>query len=127
MKEFAASEWGRARRTLGTAEKLIEMDPDSAASRAYYAAYHAVTALFALRGTTFTKHTAIRAAIHRDLVKTGEWNPSLGKDFDFLMELREIGDYGGVLQVTVADAQSAIKCSSRIVAEVQLSCSTLVG
>lgn len=125
MKEFAASEWDRARRTLGTAVELVETDPDSAASRAYYAAYHAVTALFALRSTAFTKHTAIRAGLHRDLVKTGEWNRSLGKDYDFLMELREIGDYGGMSHVTVDDARSAIECSRRIIAEVQSSCPTL--
>ena len=50
MKEFAAAEWQRARRTLASGSELWETDPDSAASRAYYAAFHAVTALFALRG-----------------------------------------------------------------------------
>ena len=30
-------------------------------SRAYYAAFHAVTAVFASRGWSFTKHSALRA------------------------------------------------------------------
>jgi 3-mercaptopyruvate sulfurtransferase SseA len=38
MKEFAATEWQRALRTLTSAEKLVDTDPDSAASRAYEAA-----------------------------------------------------------------------------------------
>jgi uncharacterized protein (UPF0332 family) len=53
MKEFAQSEWQRAQRTIKTAAALIQSDPESAASRAYYAAFHALTALFALRGKSF--------------------------------------------------------------------------
>ena len=45
-------------------------DPDSAASRSYYAAFHGVTAVLAGRGIEFTKHTAVRAALHRDLIQS---------------------------------------------------------
>jgi len=34
MKQFAAIEWQRARRTLASAEQLLASDADSAASRA---------------------------------------------------------------------------------------------
>lgn len=125
MKQFAASEMARAHRAVESAETLVEKDPDSAASRAYYAAYHAVTALFALRNRTFTKHTAIRAAVHRDLVKTGEWEEGRGKDYDFLLELRETADYGGMTHVTRDAAQSAIECSHRVLAAVRASCPEL--
>jgi len=53
MKEFAAVEWQRALRTLASGTQLSKTDPDSAASRAYYAAFHALAAMFALRGQTF--------------------------------------------------------------------------
>ena len=66
MREFATVEWDRAHRALASAGQLAETDPDSAASRAYYAAFHALTALFALRNQTFSKHSAIRAALHRE-------------------------------------------------------------
>jgi uncharacterized protein (UPF0332 family) len=108
MKEFAAAEWQRAQRTLRSAKQLAESDPDSAASRAYYAAFHALTALFALRGRTFSKHAAIRAALHRDLVQAGLLDAALGRDYDFLMDLREAGDYGGLAQVTTESAKTAI-------------------
>ena len=85
MKEFAAGEWARAQRALESARRLAESDPDSAASRAYYAAFHAVTALFALRQQSFTKHSGLRSAVHRDLIRTGEWSTELGKAYDFLM------------------------------------------
>ncbi len=79
MNEFALVEWGRAERAIASAERLVESDPDSAVSRAYYAAFHAINALFALRGQSFTKHSALRAAIHRELIHSGEWPPGIGR------------------------------------------------
>jgi len=108
MKEFAAAEWQRAERALDSARQIVPGDPDSAASRAYYAAFHALTALFALRGQMFSKHSAIRAAMHRDLVQNGLLAADRGRDYDFLMDLRETGDYGGLMQVTPENAQAAV-------------------
>ena len=125
MIEYAGQEWERAGRTLESARVLLESDPDSAASRAYYAAFHAVTALFALRGESFTRHTALRAAVHRELVKSAEWPVSLGKDFDYLMAMREVGDYGGPVRVDLEDAQAAVACTTRILAAVQAACPEL--
>jgi hypothetical protein len=48
-----------------------------------------LTALFARRGQAFSKHSAIRAALHRDLVQVGLLGPDAARDYDFLMELRE--------------------------------------
>jgi uncharacterized protein (UPF0332 family) len=44
VREFARGKWLQAKRTLQTAESIVASDPESAASRAYYAAFHAVTA-----------------------------------------------------------------------------------
>jgi len=109
MKEFAKAEWERADRALASARQLAETDPDSAASRAYYAAFHALTALFALRGQTYSRHSAIRAALHRDLVQAGSLSDESGRDYDFLMDLRETGDYGGLEQVTPDSAWMAVQ------------------
>lgn len=71
--EYARTEWDRAREAFRSAQLLVAHNGfDSAVSRAYYAAFHAVTALFALEGRTFTKHSALEAAVHRDLVKGGQ-------------------------------------------------------
>jgi uncharacterized protein (UPF0332 family) len=114
LTDFANNEWNKANKSLVAAKTLIEIDPDSSVSRAYYAAFHAVTALFALDGKAFTKHTALRAAVHRELVKEGKWHKDLGTDYDYLLELREIGDYGGMTAVTMSDAQKAVKCAKNI-------------
>ncbi len=114
MNEFAASEWKRAMLSLQSSADIRERDPNSAASRAYYAAFHAVTALFALRNQEFSKHSAVRAALHRSLVHGGEWAKELGQDYDFLMDLRETGDYGGLTHVSADDAEAAWLAAERI-------------
>ena len=101
-------------RALRAAELLVEPGPDSAASRAYYAAFHAVSALFAMTGQTFTKHSALEAAVHRDLVHAGRWSTALGRDYTFLAELRVTGDYGGAKRVGRDEARDAVLRARRI-------------
>lgn len=71
MNAEAADLWSRALQALRTAKSNLAIDPDAAASRAYYVAFYAVSALFALQGKTFSKHSALRGALHRDLIKAG--------------------------------------------------------
>jgi len=116
MTDFINGEKERARLALEAARAVIQFDPNSAANRTYYAAFHAFTAFFASRGQTFTRHTTLRNAIHRDLVQTGLLPVSTGQDFDFLMDMREAGDYGGLIHVSPSDAQAAIETADRILA-----------
>jgi len=78
MNEFIRSQWAKSKRSLAAAEATLDTDPDSAASRAYYAAFHGVTAVLAWRGMEFTKNTAVRAALHRDLIQSGAIPVDLG-------------------------------------------------
>ena len=121
MRAFADEEWKRALLTLNSGTKLIESDPDSAASRAYYSAFHALTALFALRNQTFTKHSAIRSALHRDIINTGEWEEKLGKNYDYLMDLCETGDYGEIMHVSFDNAKEALEKAKSIITAVRKS------
>jgi len=125
VKEFAYSQLQRARRIIQTASMLVATDPESAASRAYYAAFHALTALFALRSQSFKKHAALRAALHKDLIKSGEWPMERGKDYDLLTELRENSDYAEVARVTEQDARRAVEAAQRIIAACQEELSSL--
>ena len=127
MKQFAMAEWERAQRSLASARKLAQADSDSAASRAYYAAFHALTARFALHGQAFTKHSAIRAALHRDLVQPGLLSKENGQAFDFLMDLRETGDYGGIAQVSAESAKLAVRKAEAFMAAVGALCPALDG
>ncbi len=116
MSDFVAVEWERAYLALGSAEQLTQRDPESAASRAYYAAFHALSALFAARGWSFKKHTAIRAALHRELVHKDLIPKATAEDFDYLLDLRGTGDYGSLGRVSQEDARMAIEKAKRFVA-----------
>lgn len=114
MNVEASDFWSRALQATRTAENLLPMDSDAAASRAYYGAYFAVSALFALEGKTFTKHSGVEEAVHRDLVKEGRWHVDLGADYRFLRRVRTTGDYGEELHVSSEDASRAVDAAYRI-------------
>ena len=107
------------RRSSRRAGSSYERRVRRAASRAYYAAFHAVTALFALEGRIFAKHSALEAAVHRDLVKAGKWSADLGRDFSFCVELRGVGDYGTDVRVDAQQATDAIASARRILVAVR--------
>lgn len=118
MNHEASDFWSRAVKAIDTAKSLISKDPDASASRSYYAAFYAVSALFAVEGKTFSKHSAVESAIHRDLVKSGRFTIDLGKQYTFLAELRITGDYGGGLHVSEADATKAFEFAENILLKI---------
>jgi uncharacterized protein (UPF0332 family) len=109
---------GAGEREFGRRQTVLPVSSDAAASRAYYAAFHAVAALFALEGRSFTRHSAVEAAVHRDLVRTGRWPAELGKLYTRLVALRQTGDYGGGTHVAADEAADAITVAERILANV---------
>lgn len=119
MNSEARDWWNRALRALRTAERLVDEDPDASASRAYYAGFFAVRALFALQERTFRKHTEVEAAVHRDLVKPGNWPTEVGADFSWLANLRYTGDYGGEAHVSPEEARHALRKAQRILESVR--------
>lgn len=111
-----ASGWlRRAHTTLHAARVLLDVEPEGAASRAYYAAFYAVSAVFAARGESFRKHAQARAAVHRDLVHAGLWTPAVGELYDRRPALRDRGDYA-LSGVTREAASQAVEDAAMIVA-----------
>lgn len=106
--------WDRAIKTFRTAKSVMASDPDSSASRFYYSAFYAVSALFAIEGKTFKKHSAVETAVHRDFVKTGRWTAKLGDDYSFLRGARETADYGGSLHVIEDEIEDSLEAALRI-------------
>ena len=84
----------KARRGLdATREHIGHDDFDFAASRAYYAMFHAATALLRLRQMTFSRHTAVIAAFGREFVVTGLFAREHHKALIEASELRQLADY----------------------------------
>ncbi|MBI4639471.1 MAG: HEPN domain-containing protein [Candidatus Tectomicrobia bacterium] len=84
---------------------------DFAASRAYYAVFYAATAALLAEGLEFSKHTGVIAAIHQNFVRTGKLDRQLGRDLNWLFELRNIGDYGETRHVPPDNAEKAIEAA----------------
>ena len=119
MNQEVLDLWRRALRAMQTAGDWADQDPDAAASRAYYAAYYAVSAWFAFQERTFRKHSALEAAVHRDLVKSGMWPKQMGAAYSWLASLRQTGDYGGETHVTTQEAQVAVTAAGEILQTVR--------
>ena len=118
MRAFAEKLWERAKTALSAAEHDLPVSCDAAASRAYYAAFFAVSALFALEGKQFSKHSAVNAAVHRDLVRAGRWTSDLGRDYSYLMSTRDVSDYGGMRSVSLEEAKECLASARRILGAV---------
>ncbi len=114
MNELAADFWKAANEALIVARHDLEVSPKAAASRAYYAAFYAASGLFAVRGQVFRKHTAVEAAVHRELVNTGLWEGELGESYSRLLRTRNLGDYRVDQAVTREDAEKAIQAAEAI-------------
>lgn len=113
-REEAIEYWKRAVDALALAQVGVKIAPDGAANRAYYTAFHAVSALFALEGLFFKRHSAIESAVHMELVHKGRWDKELGALYTDLHKLRNIGDYGDFRHVSSEEAADAVAAAIRI-------------
>lgn len=114
MNDEALAHWNFAKEDLGLARHDLALSPRVAASRAYYAAFHAVSALFVLEDKTFLKHTALESAVHKELVKTNRWTKDLGVGYSKLFKLRMTSDYDVMQKITSDAAEAAIEVAQEV-------------
>ncbi len=100
----------RAEASIRAAKELASKSYyDFVASRAYYAAFYAATALLLSKELEFSRHSGVIASIHQRFVKTGKLDKRHGKDLNWPFELRGVGDYGATIHVSQQDAVRAIE------------------
>lgn len=110
----------RAEESLEAAKELVEKEFfDIAASRTYYTAFYAASALLLKENIDTSKHSGVIAAIHRLFVKEGKLDKEQGKNLNWLFELRAVGDYGISEHVTPGEAHRAIKIAEAFLASVK--------
>ncbi len=110
----------RAEQSLQAARELASGSfYDFAASRAYYAAFYAASALLLREGMEFSKHSGVIAAIHRYFVKTGKLAQEHGKALNWLFEVRGVGDYGGIAHVSRQEVDQAVEVAEKFVGAVR--------
>ena len=111
----------RAERSIDAAKQLAEgRYYDFAASRAYYAAFYAATAVLLQDGLELSKHSAVIALIHQRFVKLGKLEKEQGKALNWLFELRSVGDYGGAAHVSRFEVEEAIEAAEKFLAAIKL-------
>lgn len=84
----------KAEEKLASAERELAAGfPGEASSRAYYAAFHAITAILATRGLSFSSHTQTIGAFNREFVKSGVFPAETTWRLQRLFEDRQTEDY----------------------------------
>ena len=118
-KEIAAN-LERGDDSMQVAKNLLEQEHyDIAASRAYYAAFYAASALLLGKNIDPSKHSGVISAIHREFVKTGKLAVEQGKSLNWLFEMRSVGDYGVIAHVSAGEAMLAIKIAEDFILAVK--------
>lgn len=86
--------WLKAQDSLSSARRELEAGSYSfAMNRLYYAVFYGVCAVLLERQQSFRKHSGVRAAFHRQFIKTGLLDRKWGQLYDQLFEDRQEGDY----------------------------------
>lgn len=95
---------------------------DFAVNRAYYACFYAASAVLLAMGRKFVKHSGLRAAVHKDLVKAGRLDARWGKAFDRIFENRQFADYIELhrfqreqIEYLVKDAEGFVQEMARLI------------
>jgi uncharacterized protein (UPF0332 family) len=86
--------WEKALASLEAARRELEAEAYAfAINRAYYALFYAVSALFLEEGRQFGKHSGVRSAFNKEVVKPGRLKEEHGKLYNQLFRDRQEGDY----------------------------------
>jgi uncharacterized protein (UPF0332 family) len=86
-------------------------------NRLYYVCFYVITAVFLQENIVTKKHSGLRAAFHRDFVKTGRVNVHQGKLFDELFEARQRGDYVGLIFFDREEVEDWVQRTSEFLQE----------
>ena len=93
---------------------------DDAASRAYYGAFHALSAVLAARGLFYSSHGQTLGAFNREVVKAGLLPPEAFTMIQRLFKDRHTGDYDVSRSLDEETGRRAVADAEWIVQEIRL-------
>jgi uncharacterized protein (UPF0332 family) len=91
----------------------------SAVNRMYYAAFYCACCILARMNTGYGKHSAVRAALHRDVIKPGKLPIEFGQMYDELFQLRNRGDYALFCEFSTEQIESLMVLLKKFVDSVR--------
>ncbi|MCQ4638625.1 HEPN domain-containing protein [Anaerovorax odorimutans] len=89
------------------------------ANRSYYAIFHAMSALFALDGRGFKKHSGVLANFNKDYIKTGLLEVEYAQIAKEAFSLRTQSDYGEFYVVSKQEVKEQHENAERFVKRIE--------
>lgn len=109
-REMILGQMAKAVEKLSAADTLLKGGfLDDAISRAYYAIFHAASAVLLSEGITAESHSALKDMFGLHFVKTGKVERKYGRILSKLKDERETGDYDIYTSFDKEDAESAVR------------------
>jgi hypothetical protein len=119
-KRNASEELARAETCLDEAQTLQRSSlPYGAASRAYYAVFHAARALLFTAGIEPKSHRGLVALVGEHFVKPGRLSPELGRVLSRMQRDREDADYLSGAVFTPAETAEMLTRAEQFLAAVR--------
>ena len=112
-----------AKRDLKSAAILMrEEEYRGANNRAYYAIYHAVSAVFALDGKSYKRHKDTLANFNKDYIKTEIFPKNFVRKIAQAEEIRHAGDYDDFYIATKEKAEEQIMAAKEMIEQIEAYC-----
>jgi len=109
----------RSKEALSAAGLMYEKGHyNDAVNRLYYSCFYAVIALLATEGIHPVKHTAARAFLNKNWIKTGKLSKGTGFLYNTLFDRREKGDYGDYFRFSRDDVENWLKSVEKAIGEI---------
>ena len=112
-----------AKSDLRSAEILLkEGEYRGANNRAYYAVYHAISAVQALDGKSYKRHKDSLANFNKDYIRTEIFPKSLGRRISQTEEIRHASDYDDFYIATIEKAEEQINTAKELIKQIEAYC-----
>lgn len=93
-------------------------------NRAYYAIYHAISAVNALDGSSYKRHEDTLANFNKNYVKTGIFPKNFGRKIAQAEEVRHASDYDDFYIATKEKAEEQIMTAKELIEHIEAYCLT---
>ncbi len=91
-------------------------------NRAYYAIYHAISAVHALDGKSYKRHKDTLANFNKDYVKTEIFPKDFGRKIAQTEEIRHASDYDDFYIATKEKAEEQIATAEELIEQIESYC-----
>jgi len=91
-------------------------------NRAYYAIYHAISAVHALDGKSYKRHKDTLANFNKDYVKTEIFPKNFGRKIAQAEEIRHASDYDDFYLATKEKAEEQIMTAKELIEQIETYC-----